>query len=91
MRNDLHHSTPEEIEARRDEVAAAECRGDGIHTSDMRFWHDWLLWSRKPYSLEGSEFDESAYFALADRPSAEWREVWYCTRCRKFEQRTVAL
>jgi hypothetical protein len=59
--------------------------------SQERELHDWRLWSRKPYSLEGSEFDESAYFALTDPPPAEWREVWYCTRCRKFEERTVML
>jgi len=93
-----HESTQEEIEKRRAEIEASMCPGDGVHTDTMR-WHDWRLWSRKPYSLEGQingrpmrrEFDESAYFALTDPPPAEWREVWYCTRCRKIEERTVML
>ena len=90
-------TTEEEIEVGR-RFRASKCPGDG-DPNDVRSWHDWRLWSRKPYSLEGQingrpmrrEFDESAYFALTDPPPAEWREVWYCTRCRKIEERTVML
>jgi hypothetical protein len=77
-------STQEEAEARRDEVAAAECKGDGIHSTDMRFWHDWRLWKREPrYTPDGASF--------GSWPLGGFTEQWYCTRCRKFEERVVPL
>lgn len=70
-------STQEEIDARQAE-AAAYCPGDGVHTNDLRLWHDWRLWQRDPRY----EHMESGYTCFS-----HYHEVWYCTRCRKIEQR----
>jgi hypothetical protein len=65
------------------EIAVAECKGDG-NPNDMRFWHDWRLWKREPhYSAEEESY---GYWPLVGHD-----ETWYCTRCRKIEQRTVLL
>jgi hypothetical protein len=65
-------------------VEAAECKGDGVHSTDLRFWHDWRLWKREPrYSPE-----EASYGVW---PLVGHDETWYCTRCRKIEERTVTL
>jgi len=78
----IRESTPEEIEAARERSREAECLGDGVHTTDMRFWHDWRLWDRGPrYVPTTSDFSSLAGHY----------EQWYCTRCRKIEERTVML
>lgn len=80
----VHQSTPEEVEAARERVKAAECKGDGVHTNDLRFWHDWRLWKREPrYTPTGA--------AYGSWPQCGWTEQWYCTRCRKLEERIVEL
>jgi hypothetical protein len=79
----IHQSTQEEIDAERERVKAAHCDGDGVHTNDMRFWHDWRLWKRDArYTSVGNALSW---------PQSGWHEVWYCTRCRKTEERTVNL
>jgi hypothetical protein len=82
-------STPEEIEARRAEVAATICKGDKVH-SDMPSWHDWRLWNRDPLYGTGGDLDpedELTWLIVVTRHE----ETWYCTRCRKIEKRTVML
>ena len=74
-------STPEEIEVRRAEIEATICKGDTVH-SDMPSWHDWRLWQRDP-EFEYTTKDYSEFTG--------YHEIWYCTRCRKFEERTVML
>jgi len=78
----IHQSTQEEAEAERERVKAAECKGDGVHSNDLRFWHDWRLWRRDPrYRDDGT----------SGWPQDGWAEQWYCTRCRKIEERIVLL
>ena len=80
MREKIHQSTMEEIEARQAEVAAAECKGDGIHSNDLRFWHDWRLWERIPHVPTPEDVMAGEYHFF---------ETWYCTRCRRIEERNV--
>lgn len=42
--------------------------------------HDWRLWRREPKY----EHTKKGYTAFSG-----FGEVWYCTRCRKIEERTV--
>lgn len=80
----IHQSTPEEVEAARERIKAAQCRGDGVHSTDTRDWHDWRLWKREPrYTPEGAAF--GAW------PLVGHDETWYCTRCRKIEERVAGL
>lgn len=82
VKEKIHQSTPEEIEAARERVKAAECKGDGVHSTDLRFWHDWRLWRRDMrYRDDGT----------LGWPQDGWTEQWYCTRCRIFEVRTILL
>lgn len=80
-------SDEEELEAWRKSVRDAECRGDGVHSTDLRFWHDWRLWRRE------SIYDDSEVHSMEDfisqRKIVGVAEQWYCTRCRRFEERTV--
>jgi hypothetical protein len=41
--------------------------------------HDWRLWKRAPSSRIGEDPKVAQEFG--------WRQTWYCTRCRKFEDR----
>lgn len=40
--------------------------------------HDWRLWSRERRVVEG-----------APSKMEHWKEEWYCTKCRQFEEREV--
>ena len=75
-------STQEEIDARRIEVAATRCPGDTVHL--MPDHHDWRLHKRNPrYHPNGK--------AALSWPLVGHDEQWYCTRCRRIEERTVLL
>jgi hypothetical protein len=79
----MRESTEEEIEVGR-RFRASMCPGDGVHTDTMR-WHDWRLWRREPiYTPDVSP--DSIWSKLTGHD-----EQWYCTRCRKIEERTVML
>ena len=80
--NDVRASTQEEIDARRIEIDATRCPGDTVH--EMPNHHDWRLHKRDPrYTPDGAVF--------GSWPIVGHDEQWYCTRCRKFEERTVLL
>lgn len=85
MSEKIHESKRRrESEAERERVKDAHCPGDGVHSNDLRFWHDWRLWKREPrYTPEGASFGSWPLFG--------YDEQWYCTRCRKLEERTVLL
>lgn len=78
----VHQSTPEEIAERRAEIEAAECPGDGVH-AELRSSHDWRLWERKPW------YDSGQASEFGTWPLGGHNETWYCTRCRRIEERRV--
>lgn len=65
----------EGIDVKSAKILAAQCPGDGVHSELRDAVHDWRLWERKWVS-----------FMTANLPAC-WEEVWYCTRCRKIEER----
>jgi hypothetical protein len=79
----VHQSTREEIEAAREHTKAAHCSGDGVNTYDLNSSHDWRLWKRAPSSRIGEDPKVAQEFG--------WRQTWYCTHCRKFEDLFVVV
>jgi hypothetical protein len=65
------------IAIKRAEIEATMCKGDTVH-SDMPSWHDWRLWQREAKY----EHTKEGYTGFSG-----FQEVWYCTRCRKIEER----
>ena len=86
-----HESTQEEIEKRRAEIEATQCPGDGVHSHDVRSWHDWRLWKRTPRYVPVNSTRDYESRGWETWPLVGHDEQWYCTRCRKIEERTVML
>ena len=55
------------------------CKGYGLERS---YRHDWRLWKRELFYLS----EESSFGVW---PVGGHDEIWYCTRCRMFEERRV--
>ena len=82
-------TTEEEIEVGR-RFRASKCPGDG-DPNDVRSWHDWRLWKRTPRYVPVNSTRDYESRGWETWPLVGHDEQWYCTRCRKIEERTVML
>lgn len=62
----------------------SDCPGEQVSMMGQ-VQHDWRLWKRNPW------YDSSAEDAYGNWPLKAHNETWYCTRCRKIEERSVQL
>lgn len=51
--------------------------------------HDWRMFAREPnYILEHHYYSEGG-ISHTTRNEKEYKELWYCTKCRYVEERVV--
>jgi hypothetical protein len=80
-----------EVEFREEHrFRASMCPGDG-DSNDVRSWHDWRLWKRTQRYVPVNSTREYESRGWETWPLVGHDEQWYCTRCRKIEERTVML
>lgn len=68
-----------ETEVERIRVSDAHCPGDGVHANPDA--HDWRLWKRTKA--------EWVVPPQGSPPITGYKEEWYCTRCRCWDDRYV--